>query len=281
MKRLKKISHLFKVYFYYQKTLNQLARKPFGKEIVAAYLSSKKQKIVDKKLLSIFEDLEGYRKQLLKNESNISYDVFEKGLKRKVSEICKSAATPKRWSHFYFHLIKNTNSLRALEIGTNLGISGQYFLSALKLNAEEKHQKGVFLTIEGVKGLCDIAQERFKEINSEGLVDVILHNELYDDILPQIVSEDTTYQVIFVDGNHKYKPTLRYYEMLLESIPDKAIFIFDDINWNNEMQSAWKDILNKNYHAYSVDFFKLGLVIIDKTQAENLKKENFKLFLRF
>lgn len=47
------------------------------------------------------------------------------------------------------------------------------------------------------------------------------------------------------------------------------------------MQSAWKDILNKNYHAYSVDFFKLGLVIIDKTQAENLKKENFKLFLRF
>lgn len=281
MKRIQKIFHLFKVYFYYHKTLKNLSQNSLGNEILEAYELTKKRNRTDKKTLSIFEDLESFRKQLLKNDSEINYDIFVKGLRRKVAEICKSAATPKSWSHFYFHLIKNTQSLRALEIGTNLGVSGQYFLSALKLNAEEKLRKGAFLTIEGVKGLCDIAQNRFKEIDPHGLVDVTLHNALYDDVLPHIVKEDTTYQIIFIDGNHKYKPTLNYYEMLLNSIPEKAIFIFDDINWNNEMKRAWKDVLRANYHTYSIDFFKLGLVIIDKAKSENVKKENFKMFLQF
>jgi predicted O-methyltransferase YrrM len=279
MRTFKKIVHLFEVYFRHGKTLRELSQYPYGNEIITAYLQSKKKKPIDKKLLGVFEHLETHRKQLLNNTTLIDYAVFEKGLKRRVSEICKSAATPKVWSSFFYHLIRNSQSLHVLEIGTNLGISGQYFLSALVQNAKNLNQKGVFTTIEGVKGLCDIAQQRFKEIDQNGLVDVAVHNALYDAILPQIVKEGIAYQIVFVDGNHKYEPTLDYYETLLKTTTDNAIFIFDDINWNTDMQRAWSEILQRKHHAYSIDFYKLGVVVVDKNAKNPI--ENFKLFLRF
>jgi len=279
MRPFKKIAHLFKVYFNHGKTLRELSQHTFGNEIVTAYLQSKKKKPIDKKLLGVFEYLETYRKQLLNNTTQIDYGVFEKGLKRRVSEICKSAATPKVWSSFFYHLIRNSQSLHVLEIGTNLGISGQYFLSALKHNVKKHNQKGVFTSIEGVKGLCDIAQQRFKEIDQDNLVDITVHNALYDDILPQIVKEGVAYQIVFVDGNHKYEPTLDYYEWLLKTTTENAIFIFDDINWNAEMQRAWNEILQRKHHAYSIDFYKLGIVVVDKNATNPV--ENFKLYLRF
>ena len=279
MRKIKKLAHLFEVYFNHKTTRKKLLQKSFGSEIVAACLASNNKKPIDNKLISVFENLEKFRTQLLSDNREIDYSIFEEGLKRNVSEICHSAATPKIWSHFYFNLIRNSQSTRALEIGTNLGISGQYFLTALKENAKTLNQKGVFTTIEGVKGLCEIAQQRFKEIDPDGLVNVSVHNVFYDAALPQIIDEGIAYEIIFIDGNHKYEPTLHYYQLLLKSVANKAIFIFDDINWNAEMQRAWKELLSLNHHAYAIDFYKLGIVVVDKNAKTPV--ENFKLFLRF
>jgi hypothetical protein len=65
----------------------------------------------------------------------------------------------------------------------------------------------------------------------------------------------------------------------LKTTTDNAIFIFDDINWNTDMQRAWSEILQRKHHAYSIDFYKLGVVVVDKNAKNPI--ENFKLFLRF
>lgn len=277
-RKFQKIFFLLRVALRHRKTVEKLQTLAFGKSILMAIRSVKKR---DAKSIGILNALDSYRSELLQNKTQIHYDVFEKGLKREVAEICESAASPKSWAHFFYFLIGYSKSLSVIEIGTNLGVSGQYFLSALMQNAKETQKKVDFVTIEGVKGLCDIASKRFRELNLNHMVDVTVHNALYDDILPQIVAENNRFDIVFIDGNHRYSPTLKYYEMLIDSIGEKAIFIFDDINWNTEMQEAWKAILNKNYHSYAIDFFKLGIVVIDKTEMKKNRKESFKMFLKF
>lgn len=274
----RKVLFLLQVAIRHRNSVKKLDALPFGKSILMALKFAKKSEPKDTEIL---DSLERYRRKLLQNKTEISYDAFKKGLTREVAEICDSAASPKIWAHFFYFLIKYSKSMSVLEIGTNLGVSGQYFLSALIQNAELIQKEGAFTTIEGVKGLCDIAKERFVELNPKRRITVRVYNALYDDILPQIIAENNSYEIIFIDGNHSYKPTLHYFEILLKSIDEKAIFIFDDINWNTEMQKAWKAILEKNHHTYAIDFYKLGIVIIDKTQSQRNRKKSFKLFLKF
>ncbi|MFV0248482.1 MAG: class I SAM-dependent methyltransferase [Tenacibaculum sp.] len=82
---------------------------------------------------------------------------------------------------------------KILEIGTNLGVSGQYFLKALQHN--KKHFDINFTTIERVKGLYSIAEKRFKEISDKNNFNLICG--LYDDMLPQITKEDTKFDFVF------------------------------------------------------------------------------------
>lgn len=278
VKIFRKVLFLLQVAVRYRTSVKKLDDLPFGKSILMAIQFAKKS---ERKDIEILDSLDRYRRKLLQNNTEINYDAFEKGLTREVAEICDSAASPKIWAHFFYFLIKYSKSMSVLEIGTNLGVSGQYFLSALKQNAEIIQKEGTFVTIEGVKGLCDVAKKRFMELNPKKLINIRVYNALYDDILPRIIAENNSYQIIFIDGNHSYKPTLHYFEMLLKSIDEKAIFIFDDINWNAEMQEAWKAILNKNYHSYAIDFFKLGIVVICKTEMKKNRKESFKMFLKF
>ena len=277
-RKFQKVLFLLTAAARHRKTVQKLQTLAFGKSILLAIADVKKKNVKD---IAILNALASYRVELLQNKTQIHYDVFEKGLKREVSEICNSAASPKSWAHFFYFLIKYSGSLSVIEIGTNLGVSGQYFLSALTQNAMKTQKKVDFVTIEGVEGLCDIANKRFMELNPNQLVNVKVHNALYDDILPEIVAEKNHFDIVFIDGNHRYSPTLKYYEMLLDCVNEKAIFIFDDINWNAEMQEAWKAILHKNYHSYAIDFYKLGIVVIDKTEVKKNQNESFKMFLKF
>ena len=58
---------------------------------------------------------------------------------------------------------------------SNLGVSGQYFIKAL-----EGKKNGKFITLEGVKGLCEIAENQFESLADPSSFEV-LHG-LYDHV---------------------------------------------------------------------------------------------------
>lgn len=107
--------------------------------------------------LDVFEQIQSYRKELSDNTQIITYEIFGSDLKRTVKEISLIAASPEIWGKFHYLIAKNLSVKNYLEIGTNLGVSGAYILSALKKNTESN-----FVTMEGWKVYVIFPENNFR-----------------------------------------------------------------------------------------------------------------------
>jgi len=222
---------------------------------------------------SIFDKCEAYREILLQdNKTVISFDVFGMNKQMLVKDVCRKATSKKIWAQFIFLITKNIQAPYFLEIGTNLGVSGSYILEALKKKKQSK-----FITMEGVSKLCEIAGDQFKKISD--LEKYQIYEGLYDITFPKLLKKADKFNIIFIDGNHEKVATLRYFNSLKLKLLHPGIIILDDINWNSDMQIAWQIIKNDSIVSYSIDFFKLGIIIIN----DNNKKasQHYKLHLSY
>jgi len=76
-----------------------------------------------------------------------------------------------------------------------------------------------------------------------------------------------------MDANHRYEPTIRYFEHLLNRIHEESIIIVDDINWSKEMSMAWNKLKNDPNVTTSVDLYELGILFFKPA----LEKKHYKL----
>ena len=230
-----------------------------GKLIVQAFLkTSKGESTPDEK--QFFGTLNQFRLELCADNRKISFKEIGSSAEMMVTEVARRAASPEIWARFFYHLSKTSLVNNVLEIGTNLGVSGQYFIKGL----EDKNNTR-FITLEGVKGLCEIASARFDKLSSQDRFEVI--HGLYDKTLPEVVKSKTLFDLVFIDGNHQYEATLNYFEMLKDNLADKAMVIFDDIHWSEGMRNAWRKICEQKGIVFSINFFKLGIVVYDPKKS--------------
>lgn len=218
---------------------------------------------------AVFEKLQSYRNFLQHNTGKIDYSLFN-APERQISEIYESASSPEIWSRFHYALAKNLKAKNYLEIGTNLGVSGSYILSALS-----QHENFKFVTMEGIEELSDLAEKQFSTLASPQNFKIL--RGLYDQSFPELMKMDLNFDVLFIDGNHHYDPTLSYFEQLKSKIEDVAVFVFDDIYWNPEMIKVWKKIKEDKETTFALDLFKMGIIIVDKNESR--KKTDFKFYL--
>lgn len=221
--------------------------------------------------IEAFSECEDYRNKLLTDNREITYEIFSSDKIAVVKEICKRATSKEKWCQFLYYLVKNTQNPSVLEIGTNLGVSGSYMLAAMK------GQKGKLVTMEGLPQLCEIAEEQFSKIAHTSSFEVV--QGLYDETFPKVMENDTQFNLLFIDGNHKKQPTLEYFSTLKSKIDRAAIFVFDDIYWSKEMEEAWEIIKNDEDVNFTIDLYEQGIVIIDKT--ESLNNNSFNLHLAY
>lgn len=269
--KLLKIKHFFSSKILQDsnlKTLNQHGLE--GQQIVKAFLKTLKGKntIHEDQL---FKKLNQFRSDLFTDNRKISFEEIGSTAEMTVAEVVSRAASPEIWTRFFYHLTKSNNINNVLEIGTNLGVSGQYFLKAL-----EGKQNTKFVTLEGVKGLCDIAQQSFKYICAERKFELV--HGLYDETLINISNKNIHFDLLFFDGNHRYDATLKYFELLKNNIAVRALVIFDDIHWSLGMRKAWQEIIAQKGVVFSINFFKLGMIVFDSKQSHPTK-DHFQLFL--
>ncbi len=222
---------------------------------------------------AIFKSLNNYREELLKSNELISYEIFNSDQKRSVSEIAKKAGSPRRWCEFYYLLTKMSRAQSVLEIGTNLGISGQYFIEGLK--SQPTHSK--FITLEGIPRLCQLATNRFSKLETDKISIEVIQG-LYENTFPGIIQSNNKFDLVFIDGNHQYEPTLAYFNQLKNNFSNHTIILFDDINWSEDMQKAWHKIKDDSYVHCTIDMYKLGLVLVNMEKSSQ-KKVHTKLFL--
>ena len=241
-------------------------------DIVSSFIQLKSGQHDSEDIL-VFNRCEEYRKSLLNNTTTISYDIFGLNKSMAVNEICKQASSKTVWAQFLYLITKKNKSPHVLEIGTNLGISGSYMLEGLTHKNDSN-----FITMEGVPQLCEISNNQFSKISESKKYKII--QGLYQKTFPDLLKKNIRFNIFFIDGNHKKDSTIQYFNNLKSKLYLPAIFIFDDINWSYEMTQAWSIISSDLDVSYSIDMFKMGIVVINKNKNQ-LKRKHYNLHLAY
>ena len=211
--------------------------------------------------------IELYRQQLLNNKKEITIVDLGAGAaahgnkSKQIAKIAKSALKHKKYATLLNRIVAYYQPNHILEMGTSLGITTCY----LALGAPNAS----VVTMEGAPA---VAQEALNTFNNLGYKNIKLIKGNFDETLPNYLNSIATIGMAYVDGNHRYTPTMNYFNLLLNKSDDSSIFIFDDIHWSSEMEKAWEEIKANAGVSLTIDLFYIGIVFLKKGNKE---KENF------
>ncbi|MBC8047471.1 MAG: class I SAM-dependent methyltransferase [Fimbriimonadaceae bacterium] len=213
----------------------------------------------DKKPFYAFEEIEMLRIYLKHSDHVIHVEDFGAGShtmqnpERKISDIARSNLISKKFGELLFRIINYYNPIKILEFGTSFGISTLYLAKA---NSNAK-----VVTLEGSETIAEIATKNFKKT---GCSNIHLFAGEFSHTLPNAINTLKQLDFIFIDGNHRKKPTLKYFTNCLPYCTDNSIFVFDDIHWSSEMEAAWKEIQQHPSVTLSIDLFFKGIIFMRK-----------------
>ena len=215
-----------------------------------------------------YQVLKKYRNSLLENKSKIEVVDFGAGSKvfnsntRQIAKIAKTAGISPKRAELLFRIVNYFQPSTILEIGTSLGLA----TSALALG----NPKAKITTLEGCPNTMAIAKNQLQllNINNVELVNIEFKNYLqkFSKTIPL-----GGLDLIYFDGNHSKNATLGYFELLLPTITNNSVWIFDDIHWSKDMETAWEIIKKHKEVTVTIDTFQWGLVFFRKEQ----EKEHF------
>lgn len=200
-------------------------------------------------------NIEHLRKRLLKDATEIEMEDLGAGSrkgttkKRTVRQIAATAVKPKKWSYFLFRLAAYYRPKTIIELGTSLGVSTAYMAAANK--------DATLHTIEGSGAVQQLATRNFNQLSCSKIQS---YKGNFDDVLPLLLTNIDHVDLAYIDGNHRYAPTMAYFEQLLLKKSSDSIFIFDDIHWSAEMEQAWAKIKGHPSVTISIDLFFMGLI---------------------
>lgn len=113
------------------------------------------------------------------------------------------------------------------------------------------------VTVDGNSDLCTIAKEHFSALE---LKNIELINSDIDSYLNEI---NQTFDFVYIDANHTYEATKRYFSMTLGHLSHSGIIVIDDINWSPGMSKAWLEIQHDYPDYLYVENDKIGIVFVN------------------
>ena len=240
---------------YYRRASNSNGHgmhSPFVFDFIRYVLNNENQEQPPKELEalrnSLFND-----KRKLEIEDLGAGSVAGSSIVRTVGGIARTALKPRKYAQLLFRLAKHFKPDMVIELGTSLGLTTAY-LSKARPEAE-------IFTIEGSTAILDVAHENLLQLNCQNVKTQQGH---FDEMLPFILQQVSTVDLAYVDGNHRYQPTINYFNQLLRHSHAGTVMVFDDIHWSPEMERAWEEIRQHEDVTYSIDIFFLGFIFFRK-----------------
>jgi predicted O-methyltransferase YrrM len=223
----------------------------------------------DKNFYHEYETLEKYRLSLLNNNTFIEVTDFGAGSrvfksnKRRIAQIAKTAGISENRAKLLFRLVRYFKPQTILEIGTSLGLA----TSALALG----NPKATITSLEGCPATLSVTESLFQDSRFKFPLDHIeFVNTEFFTYLRQVPPSGVRGFVYF-DGNHSQHATLDNFNLLLPTVSNDSIWIFDDIHWSLEMENAWEIIKSHPKVKVTIDTFQWGIVFFRAEQ----EKEHF------
>jgi predicted O-methyltransferase YrrM len=210
-----------------------------------------------------FDDLQWSKQAFRLNRTNVLLPGL--GAKKSsetvmVKRVFQSIKRPFKYYRLLFNLVNYFKPETIVELGTSLGL-GTMMLAAGNPNSK-------VYTIEGNDSLSALAAQNHKDLAYHNIKHL---NGLFEEELPQLLSQIPQIDMAFIDGDHTLQSTLDYFGQMLPLCHAKSVLIFDDIHWSREMEDAWQKISADQRVTLSVDLFFMGIVFFDPA----LSKQHF------
>ena len=211
-----------------------------------------------------FAEIEARRKALLQSPATITVTDFGAGshtgagTRRRVASIARTAAKPAWLAQLLFRLVNHFRPATILELGTSLGLTTAHLAAPAS--------RSRVLTFEGCPNVAAVARETFAALELRNVE--LVEGNLDDTLTPTLAGLTTPVDFVFFDGNHRYEPTLRYFEQCLGKAHEHSVFVFDDIHWSEEMERAWEAIKAHPRVLLTVDLLYKGLVFFRTNQPK-------------
>ncbi|WP_338761091.1 class I SAM-dependent methyltransferase [Bernardetia sp. ABR2-2B] len=258
------------LYFYLKAGNQHAVHSPFVYKLYTLVVQ-------DKKKYYAFSELEKLRQELISDHTELEVTDFGAGskhtisqkittnsTKKSISKIARYSATTTKKAQLLFRLVEYFKPKTILELGTSLGVS-TLFMALAADNLETQ-----IITFEGCPQIAKKAKENFEELKQNN-IEIIIGN--IDKTLSKSLPSFPLLDFVFLDANHRYEPTIDYFNQILEKCHNDTIIILDDIHWSAGMEKAWKQIIEHEKVTVSIDLFQLGLIFLRKEQP----KQHFKL----
>jgi predicted O-methyltransferase YrrM len=166
-----------------------------------------------------------------------------------VSQIATKSVSSQKFGRLLFRLANFYRANIIVEMGSSLGISTAYLASA--------DPGSQVITLEGSPAIAKIAGETFGKLKLENISQITGN---FDELLSGVLLSHSRVDLVFIDGNHRKKPVLEYFEQFLQKISSSSLIVIHDIHWSREMEDAWLCIQEHPRVNMTVDIFSAGLV---------------------
>lgn len=201
--------------------------------------------------------IEKTRKKMLNDKRTIEVTDFGTGAENRktnsirVSQIAKRSPVTLKYGLLLSKLASEFGGNGIIEFGTSLGISTMFIASA---TSDTK-----VYSMEASSAVADIAKEN---LDSAGFTNYEIFTGDFDSVLPYVFEKCKNPGLVFIDGNHRKEPLLRYISKIAEVTDRKAVIVIDDINYSKEICEAWGEIKNLETVSVTIDMHRMGLVFM-------------------
>lgn len=209
-------------------------RNKTGAEVVLTIEQIRKKNLADTRTIDVLDLGAGSLKM--------------KSSKRKVSDIAEFSSVPRKYGILLASMAGEFGKPAIVEFGTSLGISTLYLASG--------DAGSVVYTMEGCPQTSEIALENF---NLSGFKNIKLLKGPFDESL-DFITQNVNLGLVFIDGNHRKEPLLKYFVTMAEISTPQTVIIIDDIHSSREMEEAWKIIKDHQRVSITIDIFRMGIV---------------------
>jgi len=196
--------------------------------------------------------------QFIMNDLGSGSKVF-KGNKRRVNKVARVAGMSKSDQLRLMAMCRHLKPQSILELGTSMGLG----TAALCL----ANPVAKITSIEGCANTLAMAEKHLAPLAHPKLN---LLNNRFDGFLEQ---DQSTFELIYLDGDHGAEQTWRYFENLLPKLTEDGLLLIDDIHWSKGMQNTWNRIVADPRINVSIDCYSWGMVCIRPGQ----RKQHFNL----
>jgi len=205
--------------------------------------------IEEKSPYYIFEDIENFRKDLLRSDN------FVKDLSKRETQSMNYGA-------LLFRLVNFFKFKTVLQVGSSTGLMSLYLAMPLKNSCE-------CFALEERTGLLDTVRIF---VENHSLKNLHLMEGMYKDSLYRLKQNIASFDFIFINAMGDAEKTGYSLDMVEHFICQNTVIVIDGIQNSKTMKNLWQEIKNRPDVTLTIDLLSLGLVFFNK----KLHKQHYK-----